>query len=103
MQDANLINLKASRPWEKNIGAAVYQSIAARVNESFNKFFNEGFPKFKDRHDFKSFSYKLGHVKIKGSKIYLPKIGWMRFYKSRSIPDGFNIRTVTVKHKDRKS
>ena len=99
MQDANLINLKASRPWERNIEAAVLQSIAARVNESFNKFFNGGFPKFKNRHDFKSFSYKPGHVKIKGSTIYLPKIGWMRFYNSRSIPDGFHIRTVTVKQK----
>lgn len=99
MQDANLINLKASRPWERNIEAAVWQSIPARVNESFNKFFNGGFPKFKGRHDFKSFSYKPGHVKIKGSKIYLPKIGWMRFSNSRSIPDGFDIRTVTVKQK----
>src|SRR4028118_760692 len=99
MQDANLINLKASRPWYRNIDAAVLPSIPAWVNESFNKLFNGGFPKFKGRHDFKSFSYKPGHVKIKGSKIYLPKIGWMRFYNSRYIPDGFDIRTVTVKQK----
>jgi len=99
MQDPNLINLKASRPWYRNIDAAVLQSIPARVNESFNKLFNGGLPKFNDRHDFKSFSYKPGHVKIKGSKIYLPKIGWMRFYNSRSIPEAFDIRTVTVKHK----
>jgi putative transposase len=99
MQDANLINLKVSRPWYRNIDAAVLQSTPARVNESFNKFFNAGFPKFKGRQDFKSFSYKPGHVKIKGSKIYLPKICWMRFYNSRSIPDGFDIRTVTVKQK----
>lgn len=99
MQDANLINLNASRPWTRNIDAAVLQSIPARVNESFNKLLNAGFPKLKGRHDFKSFSYKPGHVKIKGSKIYLPKIGWMRFYNSRSIPDGFDIRTVTVKQK----
>jgi putative transposase len=99
MQDANLIHLKASRPWYGNIDAAVLQSIPARVNESFNKFFNGGFPKFKGRHDFKSFSYKPGHVKIKGSKIYLAKIGGMRFYNSRSIPEGFDITTVTVKQK----
>lgn len=48
---------------------------------------------------FKSFSYKRGHVKIKVSKIYLPKICWMRFYNLRSIPDGFDIRTVRVKQK----
>jgi len=99
MQDANLINLKASRPWYRNIDAAVLQSIPARVNESFKKFFNGGFHKFKGCHGFKSFSYKPGHVKIKGSKIYLPRIGWMRFYNSRSMPDGFDIRTVTVKQK----
>jgi putative transposase len=65
-----------------------------------NKFFKgAGFPKFKRRHDFKSFSYKPGQVKFKGSKIYLPKIGWMRFYNSRSIPDGFKIKTVTVRQK----
>ena len=99
MQEANLINLKASRPWYRNIDAAVLQSIPARVNESFKKFFNGGFHKFKGCHGFKSFSYKPGHVKIKGSKIYLPRIGWMRFYNSRSMPDGFDIRTVTVKQK----
>ena len=99
IQDANLINLKASRPWERNIDAAVLHSIPARVNESFNKFFNLGFPKFKSHHDFKSFSYKPGHVKIKGSQIYLPKICWMRFYNSRSNPNGFDMRTVTVKPK----
>jgi len=54
---------------------------------------------YPENHDFKSFSYKPGHVKIKGSKIYLPKIGWMPFYNSRSIPDGFDIRPVTVKQK----
>ena len=58
-----------------------------------------GFPWFKRRHDFKSFSDKPGHVKIKGSKIYLPKIGWMRFYNSRSIPEGFQVKTVTVRQK----
>jgi putative transposase len=99
MQNANLINLKASRPWYRKIDAAVWQSIPARVNESFNKFFNAGFPKLKGRQDFKSFSYKPSHVKIKGSKIYLPKIGWMCLYNSRFIPDGFDIRTVTVKQK----
>ena len=54
---------------------------------------------YPENHDFKSFSYKPGYVKIKGSKIYLPKIGWMHFYNSRSIPDGFDIKTVTVKQK----
>jgi putative transposase len=36
-------------------------------------------------------------VKIKGSKIYLPKLGWMRFHNSRSIPDGFAIKACTAR------
>ncbi len=100
MQDANLQDLKAARPWYQGVDIGVLQQIPARVNEAFSKFFSgAGFPKFKRRHDFKSFSYKPGRIKIQGSKIYLPKIGWMRFYNSRSIPDGFEIKTVTVRQK----
>ena len=29
----------------------------------------------------------------------LPSIGWMRFLKSRNIPDGFQLKTVTVRQK----
>lgn len=36
-------------------------------------------------------------VKIEGKKIYLPKLGWMRFYNSRSIPDGFSIKACAVR------
>jgi putative transposase len=36
-------------------------------------------------------------VKIQGNKIYLPKLGWMRFYNSRSIPDGFSIKACAVR------
>jgi putative transposase len=38
-------------------------------------------------------------VKIQGSKIYLPKLGWMRFYNSRPIPDGFTIKAATVRQR----
>lgn len=100
MQDANLQELKDARPWYQAIDIGVLQSIPARVNEAFNKFFKGAeFPKFKRRHDDKSFSYKPGRVKIKDNKIYLPKIGWMRFYNSRSIPEGFEIKTVTIRQK----
>lgn len=47
----------------------------------------------------RSFQYKPSDVKIKGSKVYLPSVGWMRFHNSRPIPEGFNIRTVTIRAK----
>jgi putative transposase len=36
-------------------------------------------------------------VKVQGNKIYLPKIGWMRFYNSRPIPQGFTVKAATVR------
>ncbi|QFS44115.1 RNA-guided endonuclease InsQ/TnpB family protein [Nostoc sphaeroides] len=36
-------------------------------------------------------------VKVKASKIYLPKFGWMRFFNSRLIPDGFTIKAATIR------
>jgi putative transposase len=36
-------------------------------------------------------------VKIQVNKIYLPKLGWMRFYNSRPIPKVFTIKVCTVR------
>ncbi|GET36343.1 transposase, IS605 OrfB family protein [Microseira wollei NIES-4236] len=38
-------------------------------------------------------------VKTKGDKIYLPKLGWMRFYNSRPIPDSFTIKAATLRQR----
>ena len=43
------------------------------------------FPKFKKKHkSIASFRYPQG-FKLNGNCVFLPKIGWMRFYKSRDI------------------
>ena len=100
IQDAGLVELKEARPWYKGIHSNVLQSNIARLNTAYKNFFEGcGFPRFKNCSTFRSFEYKPKDVKINGSKIYLPKIGWMRFHNSRPIPDGFSIRTVTVKRK----
>ena len=44
----------------------------------------KGMPKFKKKYRHDSFNYPQG-FKIEGKKIFLPKIGWMRFRKSREI------------------
>ena len=108
IQDAALTELKQARPWYKTIESTVLQSNVARLNTAYQNFFvgvacaeriGRGFPKFKNRSNFRSFEYKPGRVKIDGSKVYLPSIGWMRFYNSRPIPDGFVIKSVTIRRK----
>ncbi|MGK7947855.1 MAG: RNA-guided endonuclease InsQ/TnpB family protein [Xenococcaceae cyanobacterium] len=100
-QDAYLPEMKAARPWYKQINADVLQMNIRRLNDAFSRFFDgQGkYPRFKGRSKFRSFSYKPKQVKIDKNKVYLPGIGWMRFYLSRSLPVGFEIRTVTIRHK----
>jgi len=100
IQISHVTQIKKQFTFLKNVDSTVLQQVVRRVESAFNGFFNEGrgYPNFKNRSNFKSFQYATG-VKISGSKIYLPGIGWMRFYKSRELPTGFEIKTVTIRCK----
>ncbi|MGK7954966.1 MAG: RNA-guided endonuclease InsQ/TnpB family protein [Crocosphaera sp.] len=98
MQSSELAFLKKARPWYKKIHSTVLQQNLRRLEMAFGNFFDgRGYPKFKTRQRFKSFSYPPNQVKLKENKIYLPSIGWMKFFESRNIPDGFQLKTVTVR------
>ncbi|MGF1672571.1 MAG: RNA-guided endonuclease InsQ/TnpB family protein [Rivularia sp. (in: cyanobacteria)] len=97
IQITSLPELKKSRPWFSKIDSTVLQQNIRRLDTAYQNFFEgRSFPKFKNNSNFTSFSYTMG-VKVKGNKIYLPKLGWMRYFVSRSIPEGFAIKTVTVR------
>jgi putative transposase len=100
-QDAYLPEMKTARPWYQQINAEVLQMNVRRLNAAYSRFFDGlgKYPKFKSRSTFRSFSYRPNQVKVKGNKVYLPGIGWMKFYLSRPIPEGFSIRTVTIRRK----
>ncbi|MFL9455483.1 RNA-guided endonuclease InsQ/TnpB family protein [Tolypothrix bouteillei VB521301_2] len=89
--------LKKARPWYAEIDSTVLQQNVKRLDVAYKNFFEgRGFPQFKNRSNFTSFTYTVG-IKVQGNKIYLPKVGWMRFHNSRLIPDGFTIKAVTVR------
>jgi len=97
IQITALPELKTARPWYNEIDSTVLQQNVKRLDTAYKNFFEgRGFPKFKNRSNFTSFTFVMG-VKIQGNKIYLPKLGWMRFYNSRSIPDGFSIKACAVR------
>jgi putative transposase len=92
-----LPELKIARPWFAGIDATVLQQNVKRLDTAYKNFFEgRGFPKLKNRSNFTCFTFVMG-VKIQESKIYLPKLGWMRFYNSRPIPDGFTIKACAVR------
>ena len=101
VQMAELPALKAARPWYSLIDSTVLQENIKRLDKAYQNFFDRkesGFPKLKTRSTFRSFTYATG-AKIDGNKIYLPKIGWLKFFNSRPIPDGFIIKSVTIRKK----
>ena len=99
IQITALPQLKTARPWYAGIDSTVLQQNVKRLDIAYKNFFEgRGFPKFKNRSNFTSFTYTMG-VKSSGSKIYLPKLGWMRFYNSRPIPDGFTVKAATIRQR----
>jgi putative transposase len=89
--------LKKPRPWYSGVDSTVLQQNVKRLDTAYTNFFKgRGFPKFKNRSNFTSFTCVMG-VKLQVNKIYLPKLGWMRFYNSRPIPKGFTIKACTVR------
>lgn len=100
-QDADLPNLKRDRPWYSSIQHHVLQQMLRQIDNAFQRFFKgQGkYPRIKRRGKFRSFSYPPGDVRFQGNKVRLPGIGWMRFFQSRQFPDGFDVRSVTVRRK----
>jgi putative transposase len=60
-----------------------------------------GFPRFKNRYRMRSFVYpQLGKGEIlKGNQIKLPQLGWLKYIKSRNIPDGFFVKQARIVRK----
>ncbi|MBR8841195.1 MAG: transposase, partial [Stigonema ocellatum SAG 48.90 = DSM 106950] len=99
IQMAQLPVLKTVRPWYGEIDSTVLQENIKRLDKAYQKFFTgAGFPNFKNRSTFRSFTYTLG-VKIEENQIYLPKIGWVSFFNSRPVPLGFKIKSCTLRKK----
>ncbi|NES44034.1 MULTISPECIES: transposase [unclassified Moorena] len=103
IQSSTLPTLKKERPWYKGINSTVLQQMLRQLDVAFSKFFKgeAKYPKPKRRSRFRSFKYSPGQVKLDCHKIYLPGIGWMRFHNSRPIPNGFTMKSVTVRRKSR--
>ncbi len=75
--------------------AQTLQKPIADLDKTFYKVFTKkcGFPKFKKKGVRDSFHFPQG-FKIDGNKVFLPKIGWVKFFKSRDIEG--TIKNITV-------
>jgi putative transposase len=81
--------------WLNEIHSQPLQMAMRNLDNAFTNFFNKrgAFPSFKKKSNNQSFQYPQG-VKLKDNQVFLPKIGWTHFYKSRECFG--EIKTVTV-------
>lgn len=83
--------------WLNKIHSQVIQQSIRDLDQAFSNFFNQshGYPNFKSKKEIKqTFRFPQG-VKVKDTKIYLPKIGWVKYFKSQKIHG--EIKSTTIK------
>ncbi|WP_411908700.1 RNA-guided endonuclease InsQ/TnpB family protein [Nostoc sp. MS1] len=106
-QKASLTQLKISRPWYKEIYSQVLQEVPKKVELAFDRWLKgdvnrkkSGKPRFKGKGQYKTFTYaQFKHHHFVNNKITLSKIGEVKVIVHRPIPDGFDIKTVSVTKK----
>lgn len=85
-----LTQLKKELQWLKEPDATALQTELRHLDDAFKRFFREkkGYPRFKSRKNpVQSYTSKnnKGTIAIKENRIRLPKLGWVKFAKSREI------------------
>ncbi|MDJ0572347.1 MAG: transposase [Pleurocapsa sp. MO_192.B19] len=106
-QSASLPGLKQTRPWYKDIYSQVLQDCVKRVKLAFERFITGDFkgnrsgrPRFKNRARYRTLTYPtVSDKNLMGSKIKLPKLGVLKFIKSREIAPGSKLKTASVTRK----
>ena len=85
-----LTRLKKELPWLKEVDSMALQQSLKDLDGAYKHFFREkkGFPKFKSKKHPKQ-SYRTNangsSIQVNGNHIKLPKLGWVKFAKSREI------------------
>jgi len=98
-QCKGLTEARARIPALNAVQVHVLQQTLKRLEQAFVSMweFSAGFPRFKKAGTIRSFVFpQMGVNPIQNSAVKLPKIGWVKFRQSRSIPDGANLKQVRI-------
>jgi putative transposase len=101
-QAAALTAEKKINPSLKAIFSQVLQDTLRRLDKAYKAFYRRvkagedpGYPRFKGKGRYRSFTYLQAGFKLEGSKLSLSKIGDIRVFKHRDIEG--TIKTCTIK------
>jgi putative transposase len=102
-QMRQLPELKREFPEFKQVGSQVLQDVIERLDRAYKAFFKRvknrdgkaGFPRFKSRNRYDSFTLKQCGWKLEGKYLTVRNIGTFKLYLSRPIEG--DIKTVTIR------
>lgn len=103
-QTISLTELRKSSPEWAAIPAEILRSALHRIQTSFQGFFRRhkrgekpGYPRYKSREHYNSFSFAGNLTEVQGNKVWVPKLGWVKLNLYRPIPPGAKILVVRFK------
>ena len=89
---------KEDYEWLNLSGSQQLQQSVSNLDKAFSNFFRakKGFPKFKSKHSKQSFRIPQS-VKINFDeyKFFVPKVGWVKFFKDKHIEGTIKFATVS--------
>jgi putative transposase len=101
-QRAQLPEIKPLRPDLDALYSQVVQDVLRRLSKTFDAFFRRvkqgetpGYPRFKGKTRYESFTYPQSGFRLEGDKLHLAKIGSVRLRLSRPVEG--KIKTCTIK------
>jgi putative transposase len=105
-EQANLLKeIKKTYTSLRAVHSQVLQDVLKRLDKAFKNFFRRvkmgkkaGYPRFKGKNRYDSFTYPQSGFIIKERKLGLSKIGDVNIKLHRPIPFGGIIKTCTIKH-----
>ncbi|MFS0883582.1 IS200/IS605 family element RNA-guided endonuclease TnpB [Metabacillus niabensis] len=86
----SLTKLKKNYPWLKEIDSISLQSAVENLDDSYSRYYKKQTdkPRFKSKkNNVQTYTTKMvnNNIQVDGNKIKLPKLGWIRFAKSRDV------------------
>ncbi len=91
----------AETPWLKEAHSQIVQQALKDLERAYRNFFEKraAFPKFKKRGQYDRFRFPQGiTLDNSNGRIKLPKLGWMRYRKSRDVLGEVRNVTVSLSH-----
>lgn len=99
-------------PWNREYSKYVFQAGAENVGHAFQNFLKSrngsragksGLPKYKSRKNQNQVGCLFASLKIAGNKVFIPKVGWVKFYESNKtilwlLSQGARISQGTLKY-----